>query len=51
MHTCAYIPIHIVVKFQNTKENENTLKVFTKNKKDDVQKKKKKKSKRASRAY
>lgn len=41
MHTCAYTPIHIVVKFQNTKEKEKILKVFTKNKIDDVQKKKK----------
>ena len=49
MHTCAYTPIHIVVKFQNTKEKEKILKVFTKNKIDDVQKKKK--SKTASRAY
>lgn len=40
MHTCAYTPIHIVVKFQNTKEKEKILKVFTKNKIDDVQKKK-----------
>ena len=49
MHTCAYTPIHIVVKFQNTNEKEKILKAFTKNKKDDVQKKKK--SKRASKAY
>ena len=37
MHTCTYTPIHIMVKFQNTKEKEKILKAFTKNKTDDVQ--------------